>query len=137
MTESNRIEYKRELTNSLECEQDDFFVGYSMLRNKTLMRVFKDLELVEYLGSGMPRILKAYSREAYIFSSRFIRARFLVDPEALALEREVAGLTTGKNYRKGLQEREKRTRMEPLSRFSIYVDPTPSSPFLKLRNPLG
>ena len=39
MTESNRIEYKRELTNSLECEQDDFFVGYSMLRNKTLMRV--------------------------------------------------------------------------------------------------
>ncbi len=100
MTESNRVEYKRELTNSLECEQDDFFVGYSMLRNKTLMRVFKDLELVEYLGSGMPRILKAYSREAYMFSSRFIRARFLVDPEALALEREVAGLTTGKDYRK-------------------------------------
>ena len=100
MTEFNRIEYKRELTNSLECEQDDFFVGYSMPRNKTLMRVFKDLELVEYLGSGMPRILKAYSREAYAFSSRFIRVCFPMDSEALALEREVAGLTTGKDYRK-------------------------------------
>jgi len=48
-------------------EQDDFFSGYSMPRNKTLMRVFKDLELVEYLGSGMPRILKAYPRETYEF----------------------------------------------------------------------
>ena len=93
-------------------EQDDFFAGYSMPRNKTLMRVFKDLELVEYLGSGMPRILKAYSRDAYVFSSHFIRARFLVDPEALALEREVAGLTTGKDYRKELQERTTGKRKE-------------------------
>lgn len=98
-------------------EQDDFFAGYSMPRNKTLMRVFKDLDMVEYLGSGMPRILKAYSREAYTFSSHFIRAAFPISQEALALEREVAGATaekggkkdlqertTGKGYRKGLQE---------------------------------
>jgi ATP-dependent DNA helicase RecG len=32
-------------------EQEDFFIGYSMPRNKTLMRVFKDLDMVEYLGS--------------------------------------------------------------------------------------
>lgn len=57
-------------------EQDGFFAGFSIPRNKTLMRVFKDLEIVEYLGSGMPRILKAYPRDAYGFSSRFIRTTF-------------------------------------------------------------
>ncbi|MCG2750148.1 MAG: winged helix-turn-helix transcriptional regulator [Desulfobulbaceae bacterium] len=69
-------------------EREDFFAGYSSPRNKTLMRVFKDLDMVEYLGSGMPRILKAYSRDAYIFSSRFIRTVFPKDQEALAMEKE-------------------------------------------------
>jgi len=46
--------------------------------------------MVEYLGSGMPRILKAYSRGAYVFSSRFIRTVFPVDLAALELEKEVA-----------------------------------------------
>lgn len=54
-------------------EREDFFAGYSMPRNKTLMRVFKDLGMVEYLGSGMPRILKAYSPESFTFSAHFIR----------------------------------------------------------------
>jgi hypothetical protein len=54
------------------------------------MRGFKDLDMVEYLGSGMPRILKAYSREAYVLFSRFIRIVFPVDPAALELEKEVA-----------------------------------------------
>ena len=39
---------------------DEFFEGYSFPRNKELMRVFKDLDLVEHLGSGVPRILTAY-----------------------------------------------------------------------------
>ena len=90
-------------------EQEDFFAGYSMPRNKTLMRVFKDLDMVEYLGSGMPRILKAYPREAYAFSSHFIRTTLLISKQALALEREVAGKlperTTRKNYQKGLPEK--------------------------------
>jgi predicted HTH transcriptional regulator len=86
-------------------EQDDYFAGYSMPCNKTLMRIFKDLDMVEYLGSGMPRILKAYSREVYTFSSRFIRATFPISQEALALEREVVGATTEKNHKKELQER--------------------------------
>ena len=99
MTESNRIEYKRELTDSLE--KEDFLAGYSNPRNKALIRVFKDLELVEYLGSGMPRILKAYPRTAYTFSSHFIRTTFPISEEALALEKEVAGEhTAGKKFGK-------------------------------------
>ncbi len=94
-------------------EQDDFFAGYSMPRNKALMRVFKDLEMVEYLGSGLPRILNAYSRDAYTFSSRFIRITLFISSKARTLEQKqpaarqnfeesntkkrTTGKTTGKN----------------------------------------
>lgn len=37
------------------------------------MRIFKDLDLVEQLGSGIPRILKAYAKECFQFSDNFLR----------------------------------------------------------------
>lgn len=52
-------------------EQEDFFADYSMPRNKTLMRMFKDLGMVEYLGSGMPHILKALRGIVYLFCSLY------------------------------------------------------------------
>jgi ATP-dependent DNA helicase RecG len=69
-------------------EREEFFAGYSIPRNKILMRVFKDLDIVEYLGSGMPRILKAYPKESFIFTANFIRTVFPISREALELERE-------------------------------------------------
>jgi predicted HTH transcriptional regulator len=71
-------------------ERVNFFAGYSIPKNKIFMRIFKDLKMVEYLGSGMPRILKAYPKESYIFSSHFIRMVLPISKEALELEREVA-----------------------------------------------
>jgi ATP-dependent DNA helicase RecG len=56
--------------------REEFFAGYSTPRNKILMGVFKDLKIVEYLGSGMPRILKAYPKESFIFTANFIRTVF-------------------------------------------------------------
>ena len=56
--------------------QDEFFSGISVPRNKELMRVFKDMELVEYMGSGVPRILQAYDRSSFIFTEHFIRIVF-------------------------------------------------------------
>ena len=53
MPESNRIEYKQEI-----------------------MRIFKDLDLVEQLGSGVPRILKYYKKNCFLFSENFIRMTF-------------------------------------------------------------
>jgi predicted HTH transcriptional regulator len=41
---------------------EEFFNGRSMPRNRELMRIFKDTELVEHIGSGMNRILKVYER---------------------------------------------------------------------------
>ncbi len=39
-------------------------------------RVFRDLEIVEHLGSGVPRILKAYGRDAFEIRDSFIRIVF-------------------------------------------------------------
>jgi predicted HTH transcriptional regulator len=56
--------------------QEDFFAGRSMLRNRELMRVFKDVELVEGLGSGMRRILDAYDRSVFEITPSFIVVTF-------------------------------------------------------------
>ncbi|MDD2634589.1 MAG: putative DNA binding domain-containing protein [Bacteroidales bacterium] len=56
--------------------QEDFFDGLSLPRNKELMRVYKDLGMVEQLGSGVPRILQAYSKDCFKFSENFIRMTF-------------------------------------------------------------
>ena len=53
--------------------KDDFFAGVSIPRNKELMRIFRDLELVESLGSGMGYIMQKYGRENFIFLDNFIR----------------------------------------------------------------
>ncbi len=56
--------------------QDEFFEGFSVPRNKELMRVFKDLGMVEQLGSGVPRILNSYGKECFEFSDHFLRMTF-------------------------------------------------------------
>ncbi len=66
--------------------QAEFFSGMSMPRNKDLMRIFKDLDMVEHLGSGIPRILEAYGKECFIFSDNFLR---MVFPAAKPLAEQV------------------------------------------------
>ncbi|MCC5945670.1 MAG: putative DNA binding domain-containing protein, partial [Bernardetiaceae bacterium] len=56
--------------------QEEFFLGYSIPRNKELMRIFKDLKLVEQLGTGVPRILAAYDKSCFHFSENFLRMVF-------------------------------------------------------------
>ena len=43
------------------------------------MRVFKDVGLVEQLGSGMSRILKAYPKDIFEVSEHFIKAVFPIE----------------------------------------------------------
>jgi predicted HTH transcriptional regulator len=56
--------------------EKEFFEGYSVPRNKELMRIFRDLDLVEHLGSGVPRILKSYGKECFKFTENFLRMTF-------------------------------------------------------------
>lgn len=58
------------LVNTLT--EDDFYSCRSMPRNRELIRVFKDLGLVEQLGSGMSRILRAYDKTVFSISDNFI-----------------------------------------------------------------
>ena len=59
--------------------EEDFFLGYSVPQNKELMRVFKDLDLVEHMGSGVPRILESYPTSVFHFSRNFIRVTLPFD----------------------------------------------------------
>ncbi|MDR1000797.1 MAG: putative DNA binding domain-containing protein [Clostridiales bacterium] len=54
----------------------DFFKCRSMPRNRELMRVFRDMELVEQIGSGMSRILKAYDRSIFELTPSFTVVTF-------------------------------------------------------------
>ena len=47
-----------------------------MPRTRELMRVFKDVGLVEQLGSGMSRILKVYDKDIFEISEHFIKVTF-------------------------------------------------------------
>ena len=72
-------------------DEDEFFMGYSVPQNKELMRVFRDLDMVEQLGSGVPRILAYYPRSIYRFTTNFIR---LVLPFAEGFD-QATGQATG------------------------------------------
>ena len=56
--------------------KEEFFGGVSIPRNKELMRIYRDVELVESLGSGIPRILRAYGEDCFKFTDNFIRIIF-------------------------------------------------------------
>jgi predicted HTH transcriptional regulator len=53
--------------------QEEFFGGVSRPRNPEIMRIFKDLEYVERLGSGIPFVVEKYGRGIFHFSSSIIR----------------------------------------------------------------
>ena len=55
---------------------EDFFHGVSMPRNREIMRIFRDVEMVEQLGSGMNRILKDYDRNIFTIGDGYIRVTF-------------------------------------------------------------
>lgn len=73
---ANRVEITSACALPEGLTQAEFFEGYSIPRNKELMRVFKDLEMVEHLGSGLPRITEFYGPECFRFTDNFLRITF-------------------------------------------------------------
>ena len=55
---------------------DDFFAGYSNPTSREIMRIYKDLELVEHLGSGLNRILSVYDKDSFLIKQNFMRNIF-------------------------------------------------------------
>ena len=64
--------------------KEEFFAGRSMPRNRELMRVFSDMELVEQLGSGMHRILSTYKNANFKITDNFLEICFLFDGQVNA-----------------------------------------------------
>ena len=91
-TESNRIEYKTTalITSTVRKEQklcnDDFFAGYSNPTSREIMRIYKDLELVEHLGSGLSRILKTYDKNSFVIKQNYMKNIFYINSTFFAKE---------------------------------------------------
>ena len=56
--------------------KEEFLEGFSLPKNKELMKVFNDLDLVEQMGTGIIRILQSYNKESFEFFPNFIRVTF-------------------------------------------------------------
>jgi len=76
MSETNRIEYKQELTESLEKEVIAFLNSVA----DGVINIGID-KVVEQLGTGIPRILESYPKECFKFSDNFLRMSFPVSIE--------------------------------------------------------
>jgi len=69
----------------------DFFRCRSMPRNRELMRVFRDMELVEQIGSGMSRILKVYDRSIFELTPSFTVVTFPFEESFILPNGEING----------------------------------------------
>ena len=92
---SNRVEVTSMGGLPYGVTEDDFFSGCSVPRNKEIMRVFRDLEIVEHLGSGVPRILKACGRNAFEIRDSFVRIVFRYAQPISEITPQVTGQVTG------------------------------------------
>lgn len=52
--------------------REDLLACISVPRNRELMRIFRDIDMVEQLGSGVSRILKAYDERVFHFTPNFM-----------------------------------------------------------------
>ncbi|MGK0256529.1 MAG: ATP-dependent DNA helicase RecG, partial [Arcobacteraceae bacterium] len=62
---------------------DEFFDGYSKPNSREIMRIYKDLELVEHLGSGLNRILSVYGKESFSIKQNYMRNIFYSNTKQL------------------------------------------------------
>ena len=56
--------------------KEEFLEGFSLPKNKELIKVFNDLDLVEQMGTGIIRILQSYNKDSFEFFPNFIRVTF-------------------------------------------------------------
>lgn len=97
---SDRVEITSAGGLPQQLSKEDFFRGVTAPRNQELIRVFKDVDLIENIGSGILRILKAYDKNSFIFMDNFLRVSFKYKENPFEYDQE----TTKENYQKQLSE---------------------------------
>jgi len=113
--------------------EKEFFEGYSVPRNKELMRVFRDLELVEHLGSGVPGILKYYGKECFKFTENFLRMIFPIFEQVTEQVKELINIL---NKEMGRQEIQYKLGLVNRENFrSNYLKPSLEQGFVEMTIP--
>lgn len=69
---SNRIEILSHGGLPYGLTEDQFYMGFSKPRNKQLMKIFSQLNIVEHTGHGIPIIISKYGKEAFDIQSNYI-----------------------------------------------------------------
>jgi len=87
--------------------REEFFTGISIPRNKELMRIYRDLDIVESLGSGIPRILRAYGEDCFRFTDNFIRITF---PASVQIDHVSATVSATENATENATEKTNKTQ---------------------------
>ena len=68
--------------------KEEFLSGFTLPRNRELMKVFRDLEYVEQMGTGIIRILQKYDKSCFEFFPNFIRVSFPYNENTFATKKE-------------------------------------------------
>ena len=91
---SDRIEITSGGGLPQELSQEEFLEGVTAPRNKELIRVFKDVDLIENIGSGVLRILDAYDKSCFKFMDHFLRVSFKYKENPFEYNQETTQETT-------------------------------------------
>ena len=83
-----------------ELSQEEFLEGVTAPRNKELIRVFKDVDLIENIGSGVLRILDAYDKSCFKFMDHFLRVSFKYKENPFEYDEKTDKKTTKKTDKK-------------------------------------
>lgn len=78
--------------------QEEILKGFSNPRNPELMRIFRDLDFVEQLGTGIQRVLKTYKENIFEFFPNHIRVTIpFNNNEFMIKEKNMAYTSTKRN----------------------------------------
>ena len=97
---SDRIEITSAGGLPQELSQEEFLEGVTAPRNKELIRVFKDVDLIENIGSGVLRILDAYDKSCFKFIDHFLRVSFKYKENPFEYDEKTDKKTTKKTDKK-------------------------------------
>lgn len=97
------------------------------------MRVFRDLDLVEHLGSGVPRILRSYGKECFKFTENFLRMAFPISEKVTPQVEELIKVLEKEMNRQEIQEK---LKMSDREHFRLnYLKPALRSDFIEMTIP--
>ena len=97
--------------------QEEFLEGVTAQRNKELIRVFKDVDLIENIGSGVLRILDAYDKNCFKFMEHFLRVSFKYRENPFEYVEKTDKKTTKKTDKKTTKKMKTKPQEKDILRF--------------------